>query len=222
MKGENVVDDTVWVVKSHYPWPLPHVPVYEANKLLVVVRNPLDTVISWINLLQMNSHSAKSPFACELEHPGYFDWLLKETCTYIKNWTSSVMTVARLRKLPVLFLRFEDLKAEPEPQLKSLMSFLIGERDLRGTNAEKRIQEVLDLGGQATQAYSLKDTTRSNNVNLSRYTDAQLVWVKEQMADMLHFFGYAKLPHDPDNRTGIFSFDGSEETLVSQYYGFRA
>ena len=41
---------------------------------------------------------------------------------------------------------------------------------------------------------------------MERYTQAQLTWVKENLAEMLHFFGYAKLPSDPENETGFFEF----------------
>ena len=139
MKGENVVDDTVWVVKSHHPWPMPMAPIYNANKLLLVVRNPLDTVFSWLNLFSMNSHSLKSPVRYEQVYPVYFDRFMRDTCLHIKNWMESMMRDARLRRLPMLFIRYEDLVANPEPELRNLMSFLIGVRDLTGTNAERRI-----------------------------------------------------------------------------------
>mmetsp|Transcript_15269 Transcript_15269/g.20744 ORF Transcript_15269/g.20744 Transcript_15269/m.20744 type:complete len:107 (+) Transcript_15269:750-1070(+) len=42
------------------------------------------------------------------------------------------------------------------------------------------------------------------------------------MKEMLHFFGYAKTPQDPENATGFFEFDGSDEELTRQYMGYRA
>ena len=58
----------------------------------------------------------------------------------------------------------------PEPELYNLMRFMLGKRDLSGTNAERRIKEVLALGQKATQTYSLKDSTRKLNGNQHRYT----------------------------------------------------
>lgn len=57
MKGEDVVDDTCWVVKSHSPWVMPEAPVFSANKCIVIVRNPLDTNLSWLHLVCMNNHA---------------------------------------------------------------------------------------------------------------------------------------------------------------------
>ena len=71
------------------------------------------------------------------------------------------------------------------------MRFLIDRNDLSGTNAERRIKEVLSMGEQATQTYSLKDTTRRLNANIHRYTQDQLTWIKWKMKEVLYYFGYA-------------------------------
>ena len=83
-----------------------------------------------------------------------------------------MMADARNRKVPILFIRFEDLVADPEPELRSIMSFLLGRADLRGTNAERRINEVLAMGTQATRVYDLKESTRRLNGNVHRYTES--------------------------------------------------
>lgn len=59
MMGEDIVDDTVWVVKSHSPWIMPDAPVFHANKNIVIVRNPLDTNLSWMHLVATCCHSVK-------------------------------------------------------------------------------------------------------------------------------------------------------------------
>ena len=60
------------------------------------------------------------------------------------------MRDARNREAPMLFVRFEDLVMNPEPELYNLMRFLLGIRDLSGTNAERRIKEVLAMDRKAT------------------------------------------------------------------------
>jgi hypothetical protein len=44
----------------------------------------------------------------------------------MKKWTKIIMDDAKLRKVPTLFIRFEDLVADPETQLMNIMRFLIG------------------------------------------------------------------------------------------------
>ena len=53
------------------------------------------------------------------------------------------------------------------------MKFFLGEVDLTGTNAERRVKEVIGMGAQATVTYQLKDTTRKCNNNIRMYTEEQ-------------------------------------------------
>lgn len=55
---------------------------------------------------------------------------------------------------------------------------------------------------------------------MHRYTEEQLAYVSETCKDWLHFFGYAKLPQDPENLTGFFEFDGQDEEMNRQYKGY--
>eukprot|EP00352_Strombidinopsis_acuminata_P000786 CAMPEP_0176349048 /NCGR_PEP_ID=MMETSP0126-20121128/8360_1 /TAXON_ID=141414 ORGANISM="Strombidinopsis acuminatum, Strain SPMC142" /NCGR_SAMPLE_ID=MMETSP0126 /ASSEMBLY_ACC=CAM_ASM_000229 /LENGTH=81 /DNA_ID=CAMNT_0017698219 /DNA_START=688 /DNA_END=933 /DNA_ORIENTATION=+ len=73
-KGEYLVDDTIWVAKSHHPWSMQdEAKVSYANKVLQIVRNPLDSIISLINLFYYNQHSLKSPFEPEEAYPHIWD-----------------------------------------------------------------------------------------------------------------------------------------------------
>jgi len=134
-----------------------------------------------------------------------------------------MMHDAKNRQVPILFIRYEDLVMDPEPELYNLMRFMLGKSDLMGTNAELRIKEVLSMGTRATQTYSLKDSTKKNNANVHRYTEEQLAYICENMKEVLHFFGYAKVPHDPENMTGFFDYtDSSSDTeMMSQYKGWQ-
>jgi len=60
------------------------------------------------------------------------------------------MKHARNRDVPTIFIRYEDLVMNPRPELEILMKFFTGLKDLKGTNAERRIEEVLALGEEAT------------------------------------------------------------------------
>lgn len=41
-KGEEIQDDRTWIVKSHTPWAKADSPVWTANKVICIVRNPMD------------------------------------------------------------------------------------------------------------------------------------------------------------------------------------
>ena len=117
LKGEETVDDTVWVVKTHTPWVMPMAPRFTANKMIVVVRNPLDSCISYLHMASMCQHSGKAPFEFESTYPNFFEWWLKHSCRKIKEWMAQTMKEAKFREIPVLFVRFEDLVMNPGPEL---------------------------------------------------------------------------------------------------------
>ena len=48
-----------------------------------------------------------------------------------------------------------------------------------------------------------------------------MAWIKENFKEMLHFFGYAKVPQDPDNVTGFYDYDGKDEYLNEIYQGYQ-
>ena len=50
---------------------------------------------------------------------------------------------------------------------------MINTKDISGTNAGRRVQEVLDKGKEATQVYALKDNTLFFNTQGKRYSPAQ-------------------------------------------------
>ena len=113
-KGEFTVDDTTWICKTHSPWIMPEAPVFYANKMITIVRNPLDTFISWLNLVAQANHAQKAPFDYELAYPNYWDWWIHDLTPLMKKWTKIIMDDAKMRRVPTLFLRFEDLVADPE------------------------------------------------------------------------------------------------------------
>jgi len=79
---------------------------------------------------------------------------------------------AKMRQVPTLFVRFEDLNNNPEPELRNIMRFMTGLKDLDGTNAERRVKEVMAKGHAAAQTYALKETTKRVNSQAIHYTQA--------------------------------------------------
>ena len=74
----------------------------------------------------MNSHATKAPFEVEMAYPNYWDWWIHDIVPVMTRWAKVIMDDAKLKRVPVLFLRFEDLVANPEAQLTHIMRFLLG------------------------------------------------------------------------------------------------
>ncbi len=54
-KGEGVTDQSVWVVKSHYPERLGYIRV-PVTRVILVVRNPFDAIESYFHMGMTNTH----------------------------------------------------------------------------------------------------------------------------------------------------------------------
>ena len=57
--GEETTSDTnlVWITKTHYPLDSVNKGVFRAQKMIKIVRNPLDTILSQCNGMWSYSHS---------------------------------------------------------------------------------------------------------------------------------------------------------------------
>ena len=160
MKGEDIVDDTVWIVKTHTPWIMPEAPVFFCNKIICIIRNPIDVIISFLHLFSLGNHVQTSPFEYHERHPKWWDWWVHLCTKRMANWYRTLLRDAKMKSLPVLFTRFEDLTQNPKEELENIMTFLCNRKDIKGTNAERRVMEVLAKGKDATVLYQLKDNTR--------------------------------------------------------------
>ena len=49
-----------------------------------------------------------------------------------------------------------------------------------------------------------------------------MAYIGEEMKEMLHYFGYAKVSSEPDNFTGFFEYEEEEQELIKNYKAFEA
>ena len=56
LNGEGKIDDSIWVIKTHYPERVGHGQV-AINKCIVIIRNPLDAIFSLFNMVGTTSHN---------------------------------------------------------------------------------------------------------------------------------------------------------------------
>ena len=84
-----------------------------------------------------------------------FDKLVKETTTALDQYHSTVFK-EMVPSVPTYFIRYEDLRMEPERVLSELFCFILDLKSIEGLNIQKRIQSVVSLGHSATVAYAQK------------------------------------------------------------------
>ena len=71
------------------------------------------------------------------------------------------------QSIPTYFMRYEDLKLNPQPVLEELFCFLLDVQSIQGTVVERRIQELTQSGFQDKTFYKLKST--STDLSRSRH-----------------------------------------------------
>ena len=143
LPGEMVVDDKCWITKSHSPWVMEMSERFNCNKVLFITRNPLDAFMSWLELVQNGNHSTKCDYDIEKVYPNYWNEWVEDITEIYGKWFDVYLRDMKKREVPILFVRFEDLLMDPEPELRNIMRFILGMKDITGTNAERRIKEVI-------------------------------------------------------------------------------
>ena len=71
---------------------------------------------------------------------------------------------------PLYIVRYEDLVLKPKETVMGLFAFLLDVDDITGTNAERRIDQIVAMGQKATVSYNLKPTTGQLNVHEEKYS----------------------------------------------------
>lgn len=96
------------------------------------------------------------------------------------------------------------MRKEPREHLFDAFRFLLAKKDLSGTYIEHRIDEVIALGHEATQAYKVKTTDGKFNVAMDRFTPELQNHVKTELASYCQFFGYFNDSSNSDNQYQFF------------------
>lgn len=69
-------------------------------------------------------------------------------------------------------MRYEDLVTSPREELEGIYKFLLEIDDLSGTNAARRLDQIMAMGDKASSVYKKKETTGKFNAHRNKYTQA--------------------------------------------------
>mmetsp|Transcript_13207 Transcript_13207/g.20591 ORF Transcript_13207/g.20591 Transcript_13207/m.20591 type:complete len:125 (-) Transcript_13207:188-562(-) len=102
---------------------------------------------------------------------------------------------------PVYFIRYEDLRSNPQKTLEEVFCFLLNKPSIEGLNIQRRIKAIVDMGHAASVVY--KQKVESHNLeqdgkkpiifNRSAKTinAQQMEDVAKKLHRFNHIFGYA-------------------------------
>ena len=146
-----------------------------------------------VSLFQMNvtlSHNKSIGNDFIKEFKSEWEWAMKK---YVEVWNKFYeywVSMAQLKKLPCLFVRYEDLALDSESSMKEVMQFMLGVKSIEGTYIEKRISTNLKEMSSG-QVYAPR--SGKVNGNLKYFNKEQYEYVKKECRDFILFFGYAKV-----------------------------
>ena len=127
--GEGVVEDShVSVVKTHWPERrgLRH---FSASRVVLIVRNPYDTIDSYWNLCTTNTHDKVVHDTIYQKYSSKWRGLVQSEIYTWKQfheyWHSQ-----QTNSLPVLIVRYEDLVLEPQSTLERIVPFVLNDYHL--------------------------------------------------------------------------------------------
>lgn len=73
--------------------------------------------------------------------------------------------------VPVHFVRYEDLFLQPRECYEGILKFFLDQDDLTGTNAERRITRLLEMGSSGVATYKMKHGSGTRlNLNAHRFS----------------------------------------------------
>lgn len=223
LKGQNIADDRCWIVKSHHPSVQPGTLTFKSEKVLCIVRNPLDVIVSFATLCNTMSHSAELEFEFHTAYPEWWNWWVHYMTDQIDQYFSILYKDCIEDGInPIHTIRFEDLLDDTTAELTSMMKFCLEMEDLTGTNMERRIQAIKEMGSKATNTYKLKEHSKNKEFNKKRhmFNDEQFEYVKTKLARWNWYYGFVK--HEGNERTGYFEYENPTAEQLASYKGFRA
>ena len=179
-KGEGICDSSVWVYKSHDPMWMPDGLMQKANKVLCCVRNPFDVMASCYTFYNLSGNQGGQMNEALDHYPDLWNECVMKYIENIENYHAR-MIESISKEAPVFFLRFEDLRTNPQKTLEEVFCFLLEVESVEGLNIQKRITEAVNLGHSATVTYNQKvesvDLNKDSqkkpilfNRNIKRYT----------------------------------------------------
>ena len=131
LAGEGLVDKRVWVVKTHYPERYGKTKFY-AERAILLVRNPLDSITSLFNMVCTGSHNRSIHDDDYLKFGPTWAEFIQQDITVWKDFHDFWLNA----KIPVHIIRYEDIVAKPAPTLKSLLEFILNVNDISGSKVE--------------------------------------------------------------------------------------
>jgi hypothetical protein len=213
-------EDNVWITKSHSPMDTEFSPIFGANKMFLLMRNPLDVIPSHCTMMNLGSHSMVPKEEYYKDMPDYWDYYVRMEVNAMKLFFERNHKNAG-HTIPTYYIRYEDLLLDPIRVLTELFKFMLDVPSLEGTVLEAQIAKHGSQKNSTKAVYKLKTQSTDLCRNRHMYTENQIQFIKEELKEFLHFYGYVQDADQPDNPTGFFKYNSEEGPAQLPSGGFR-
>ena len=142
--GEHIVDDRIWLAQTDHPLRLGPASAFHdftCNKLLVIVRNPIDVLLAKMHH-QISATLTRSVKIDSRSASKYFEEHVPVAVHEAQIFYKKVFKILKERTVPIFFVKYEELKSEPQHVLEGIFNFLLDTKDLSSSVVHQRIQEV--------------------------------------------------------------------------------
>lgn len=137
LAGEGLVDKRVWIVKTHYPERYGKTKFY-AERVILLVRNPLDSMVSLFNMVCTGSHNRSVHDKDYVKFPRHWnEWIHQE----VGVWRDFHEYWMKAEKIPIHIVRYEDIVKYPKQTLLDLISFILNQKEIK----QSKIEHYIDI-----------------------------------------------------------------------------
>ncbi len=149
--------DTVYM-KSHNRWSPDHPFAEYTDRAVLIVRNPRDVLLSGANYhnLMVDPNTSAVEYAREfIKHGGDPRWIRNGYGTWFEHYQSWTQA-----DIPVLVVRYEDLRSDPIKPLLSICAFLgfdVSEADAARAAERTQIAKLRDVENTAREAGRIRN-----------------------------------------------------------------
>ena len=185
--GETITDKRVAVVKTHSP-ERSGLNAFEASRAILLVRNPLDVLVSQFCMVATASHHLSISDA---------DWSRQELRQIFEDFVRQEITVwvdfhefwIKMRdRIPIHIVRYEDLIEQPQEPLERLSKFVLAAEDISATKAQK----LVEIAAAEARPENYRPREGKINKNLDKFSQKLRNQIAQEALPLLHSLGYFK------------------------------
>lgn len=177
---------------------------YQVHKSLLLVRNPINSIPSLFELIAFKNPTKVASDGFYTRNTELFDQCVRDMCVWINEWFDFWLA----QRIPVHFVRYEDLFGSSYEVLLGIMTFVEG-KNIKGTETDAKIKERLEKKGLGS---TYLDKPRTSGSKAHRFTKDQLLYLAKTLDKFIQFFGYEREFEEAlGKECGLFNYERDEE-----------